>query len=117
MANGKVGNINLQNQLGAQQQQYQQNLDTSAYQNYQNHQQLPYQQLGFMSNVMQGLPVGGQTQSVYANPSLVSTAAGLGTAAIGASSLMGGKKAAGGAIKEKRMAQGGLVELALSRMV
>lgn len=113
----QVGNINLQNQLGAQQQQYQQNLDTTAYQNYQNQQQLPYQQLGFMSNVMQGLPVGGQTQSVYANPSLVSTAAGLGTAAIGASSLMRGKNAAGGAIKEKRMAQGGLVELALSRMV
>jgi hypothetical protein len=39
---------------------------------------------------------------------------GLGRAALGANNLM--KKAAGGHIKEKRMAGGGLVTLAISRM-
>ena len=110
----QVGNINLQNQLGAQQQQYQQNLDTTAYQNYQNQLQLPYQQLGFFNNVINALPTQGAQTSIYSNPSPVSVAAGLGTAAIGASNLM--KKAAGGHIKEKRMAGGGLVTLAISRM-
>lgn len=106
--NQQMGITNQQNQLGAQQQQYQQNLDTAAYQAYQNQQQLPYQQLGFMSNIMQGLPVSGQQQSVYSTPNPLSVAAGLGTAAVGASKL---KK--GGEVK---MAAGGLVSLALSRM-
>jgi hypothetical protein len=111
----QVGNINLQNQLGGQQQQYQQNLDTTAYQNYQNSLQLPYQQLGFMSNLLNAQPTQGSQTSVYSNPSPISVAAGVGTAALGASNLMG-KKAAGGQIKERKMAQGGLVSLALHKM-
>ena len=108
--NQQMGITNQQNQLGAQQQQYQQNLDTTAYQNFQNEKQYPYQQLGFMSNILQGLPISGSQQNIYSNPNPISVAAGLGTAAIGASKL-GGK--AGGAVK---MANGGLVSLALSRM-
>jgi hypothetical protein len=105
----QMGIINQQNQLGAQQQQYQQNLDTAAYQNFQNQKQYPYQQLGFMSNILQGLPISGSQQSVYSNPNPISIAAGLGTAAVGASGL----KAKGGAVK---MAEGGLVSLALHKM-
>jgi len=105
----QMGIINQQNQLGAQQQQYQQNLDTAAYQNFQNQKQYPYQQLGFMSNILQGLPISGSQQSVYSTPSPVSIAAGLGTAAIGA----GGLKAKGGAIK---YAKGGLVALSIHKM-
>lgn len=106
----QMGIINQQNQLGAQQQQYQQNLDTSGYQNFQNQLQYPYQQLGFMSNILQGLPISSTQQNVYSNPNPISVAAGLGTAAIGASKL-GGK--AGGQVK---YAKGGLVALSLHKM-
>jgi len=105
----QMGIINQQNQLGAQQQQYQQNLDTAAYQNFQNQKQYPYQQLGFMSNILQGLPISGSQQSVYSTPSPVSIAAGLGTAAVGAGAL----KAKGGEIK---YAKGGLVALSIHKM-
>jgi hypothetical protein len=105
----QMGITNQQNQLGAQQQQYQQNLDTSNYQNFQNQLQYPYQQYGFMSNILQGLPITSSQQNVYSNPSPLAVATGLGTAAVGASKLMKN----GGAVK---MAGGGLVSLALSRM-
>lgn len=104
----QMGIINQNNQLGAQQQQYQQNLDTAAYQNFQNEKQYPYQQLGFMSNILQGLPISGSQQSVYSNPSPISIAAGLGTAALGATKLN-----TGGQIK---YAKGGLVALSLHKM-
>jgi hypothetical protein len=106
----QVGNINLQNTLGAQQQQYQQNLDTTAYQNYLNQEQLPYQNASFFLNAVNGLPTSGSTTSIYSNPSPISVAAGLGTAAIGASKLAGKR---GGAVK---MASGGLAALAVSKM-
>jgi hypothetical protein len=109
--NQQMGIIDTQNKLGAQQQQYQQNLDTASYQNFQNQKQFPYQQLGFMSNVLHGLPISGTQSSVYSNPSPVSIAAGLGTAAIGANNLMGKKE--GGTVK---MSEGGLVSLALHKM-
>ena len=108
----QVGNINLQNQLGAQQQQYQQNLDTTAYQNYLNQMQLPYQNASFFLNAVNGLPTSGSTTSIYSNPSPISVAAGLGTAALGASKLA--KK--GGLMKEKKMAAGGLAALAVAKM-
>jgi len=113
----QTGNINLQNTLGAQQQQYQQNLDTTGYTNYQNQMQLPYQQMGFMNSIMNGQPTAGTSTSVYQTPSPVSVAAGLGTAAVGAASLgkaTGVKK--GGAIKAKKMAVGGLAALAYSKL-
>jgi hypothetical protein len=113
----QTGNINLQNTLGAQQQQYQQNLDTTGYAAYQNQLQLPYQQESFMSSLMNGQPTQGTSTSVYSTPSPVSVAAGLGTAAVGAAGLAkatGIKK--GGAIKTKKMAAGGLAALAFSKL-
>ena len=105
----QMGIINQQNQLGAQQQQYQQNLDTSNVNNFNAQLQYPYQQLGFMSNILQGLPISSAQQNVYSNPSPISVAAGLGTAAVGAGAL----KAKGGQIK---YANGGLVALSLKKM-
>jgi hypothetical protein len=62
-----------------------------------------------MSNILQGLPISSSQQNVYSNPSPLAVATGLGTAAVGASKLMKN----GGVVK---MAGGGLVSLALSRM-
>ena len=52
-----LANINLQNQLGTQQQQYQQNIINQAIQDYATAQQYPYMQLSTMSNLLRGLPM------------------------------------------------------------
>jgi hypothetical protein len=41
--------------------------------------------LAFMSDMLRGLPLSQQSQSMYTNPSVISQMAGLGTAALGAS--------------------------------
>ena len=107
----QVGNIGLQNQMGAQQQAQQQNILNQAVQNYATAQQYPQQQLAFMSGLLRGLPLQtATTQQYQAPPSLVSQAAGLGLAGYGLSKM---KK--GGKVKaEQRPA--GLAELALSKM-
>ena len=115
----QTGAIGLQNQLGTQQQQQQQNILNQQYQDFLMQKQYPYNQLSFMQSMLSGLPMQSTVQNVYANPSLLSQVAGLGTAAAGAYGLanlgnrVGVKK--GGAIKEdKRPA--GLMELALHKM-
>ena len=60
-----VQNIGLQNQLGSQQQQYQQNIINQAIQNYATAQQYPLMQLGFMSNMLRGLPMQASTTQMY----------------------------------------------------
>jgi len=77
--------------------------------------QLPYQQLSYLASIMNSQPTSGSTTSIYSNPSPISIAAGLGTAAIGASKLASSSKK-GGLLKEKRMATGGLAALAVSKM-
>lgn len=70
--------------LGGQQQaQRQKELDV-PYQEFLNRQNQPYRQLSYMSDLVRGTPVGqASTQQIYqAAPSLVSQAAGLGTAGI-----------------------------------
>jgi hypothetical protein len=66
------------------QQQAQRPLD-QAYQDFQNQQNYPYKQLGFMSDMIRGLPLGQQsTSSIYSQgPGAVQTLAGLGGAAYG----------------------------------
>jgi hypothetical protein len=56
-----------------------------AYQDFQNQQNYPYKQLGFMSDMIRGLPLGQQsTSSMYSQgPGAVQTLAGLGGAAYG----------------------------------
>lgn len=76
-----VSRIGLQQQLGAAQQQYQQNIINQAIQDYATAQQYPMMQLGFMSNMLRGLPMQATTtQSYMPTPSLGTQAiAGLGT--------------------------------------
>lgn len=80
-----VQNIGLQNQLGSQQQQYQQNIINQAIQDYATQQQYPLMQLGFMSNMLRGLPMQASTTQQYqAQPSGAQQALGLGLGALGA---------------------------------
>jgi len=107
----QVGNIGLQNQMGAQQQAQQQNLINQSIQNYATAQQYPQQQLAFMSGLLRGLPLQtATTQQYQAAPSLASQAAGLGLAGYGLSKM---KK--GGKVKTAQR-PAGLAELALSKM-
>ena len=76
-------NIGLQSQMGAQQQQQQQNIINQAIQNYATGQQYPLMQLGTMMDLVRGTPtqITG-TQTYQAPPSPISQIAGLGTAGI-----------------------------------
>jgi len=80
----------LQNAYGGQQQALQQQGLTQAYQDFQNQKNYPYKQLGFMSDMIRGLPLGQQsTKQVYeAEPGLGSQLVGAGTAAYGLSKFM-----------------------------
>ena len=86
----------LQNQYGGQQQQQAQKGLDIGYQDFLNQQNYPYKQLGFMSDLLRGLPLGQQsTQQIYQPPpSTMATLGGLGMGAYGLS----------------RMAEGGQVE-------
>lgn len=109
---GQVMGINqLQQQYGTQQQQQLQNVLSQAYQDYLNAQNYPYKQLGFMSDIIRGVPLTQTGTTLYqAPPSAVSQLAGLGTAAYGFSQL---GKAKGGTVKSKPQ---GLAALALSQI-
>lgn len=95
----------LQGQLsaGAQQQGLEQQRLSQAYQDFQNQRQYPYQQLAFMSDMLRGLPLSQQTQTMYqAPPSQMSQLAGLGMGAYGLSRMFA--------------KDGGLMGLALNKM-
>ena len=96
--------INTQNALGTQQQQNQQNVLNTQYQNYQNQLQYPYQQLSFMQNMLSGLPMQTNTQSVYAGaPTTAQSLSAMGLGAYGLSKLA---NADGGLMKS--YAEGGV---------
>jgi hypothetical protein len=89
----------LQNQYGKQQQDQAQRPLDQAYQYFQEQQNYPYKQLGFMSDLVRGMPLGQTTtKSMYeAAPNSANVALGLGAAAL--PSLL---KAKGGSIKSKK---------------
>jgi len=98
--------IGLQSQMGKQQQELEQQKINQAIQNYAIQQQYPMMQLGFMSNMLRGLPLQSQTTQLYqAQPTTTQQAAGL----IGAGASLFGGRAAGGAIKEYR--EGGIASV------
>jgi hypothetical protein len=104
-----MGINQMQNQYGTQQQQQMQNILNNQYQDFQNYQNYPYKQLGFMSDMLRGLPLTQQASTVYSQPpSMVSQVAGLGLAAKGANLF-----AQGGAVGSR---PAGLAELAIYRM-
>ena len=99
----------LQNQYGLQQQaQMQKDLDT-RYQDFLGYQNYPYKQMGFMSDIIRGLPLTQTGSSIYqAPPSTAQTIASLGLGAAGISKMF----AKGGEVKS-----GGLGALALNNLV
>jgi hypothetical protein len=96
----QMGINQLQAQYGGQQQALEQQGLTQAYQDFQNQQNYPYKQLGFMSDMIRGLPLGQQsTSQIYQSPGSISgQIAGLGMGAYGLSQLGGFGKAEGGEI-------------------
>ena len=113
----QTGNINLQNALGTQQQQQQQNILGQQYQDYMAQKQDPFNKLSYMQGILTGLPMTSSIQNVYSNPSQLAQVAGLGLTAASLNNSFGNplKSAAkGGAIKEYRPA--GLAELAIHQM-
>ena len=101
----------LQNQYGLQQQaQMQRDIDTK-YQDYLNYQNYPYKQLGFMSDIIRGVPLTQTGSSVYQQaPSAVQNIASLGLGAAGIAKVAG--MAEGGTTRS-----GGLGALALNNLV
>lgn len=87
----RMGITGLQSQLGTQQQQQAQRPLDMAYQDFINQQNYPYKQLGFMSDMVRGLPLGQQTTSqVYQGAgSTMGQLAGLGMGAYGLSRMLG----------------------------
>jgi len=109
-----MGLLNLQNQFGGQQQQQVQNVLNNQYGDYLNAQNYPYKQLGFMSDMLRGLPLTQQSTSIYGQaPSMVSQVAGLGGAALTGAKLFG---AAGGATGDLERRPAGLADLTLYQM-
>ena len=95
--------IGLQSQMGAQQQQLEQQKINQAIQDYAIAQQYPFMQLGLMNAMLRGLPLQTQTTQLYqAQPSSLQQGIGL----LGAGASLFGRKE-GGVIK---MAKGGIAD-------
>ena len=111
--NQNMGINQMQNQLGAQQQQQIQSGLNNQYQDFQSSQNYPYKQIGFMSDILRGAPTTNAGSTMYnyqAPPSMLSQIGGLGAAALGAYGSFGGfgNKANGGMVGS--YAKGGLVK-------
>lgn len=109
-----IGLLDVQNRFGAQQQQQMQNQLNTEYQDFLNYQNQPYKQMGFMSDMIRGLPMSQLSSTMYQQPpSMVQQAAGLG---ITGKAL--GVFAKGGAVEdvEYRDKPAGLADLAIYRM-
>lgn len=106
------------NAAGNQQQQLEQTRLGQQYQDFQNQQNYPYKQLGFMSDLIRGVPGTAAAQTIYsAPPSTGGQLAGLGTLAAGILKAKGGKIDVNEkARKPKKDKRAGLNELALMRM-
>ena len=104
-----MGLLNLQNQFGGQQQQQMQNALNTEYQDFLNFQNYPYKQMGFMSDMIRGLPLTQQSQAMYAQPpSMLQQVAGAGLVGKGL-----GVFAEGGAVGDR---PAGLADLAIYNM-
>jgi hypothetical protein len=104
-----MGINQMQNQYGLQQQGQEQNILNNQYQDFLNYQNSPYKQMGFMSDILRGLPLTQQSSSMYQTPPS------LGSQLIGGATTAAGiaMRAGGGSVGEQ---PAGLADLALSRM-
>jgi hypothetical protein len=101
--NQGVNNLGIQNTMGTQQQQNVQNMLTQNYTDYQNEVNLPFKQLGFMSDIVRGAPTSVQGTTITTPaPSVLNQVAGAATALTGFGLPV--PKARGGAIKQKKIA-------------
>jgi hypothetical protein len=116
----QTGNINLQNALGTQQQQQQQNILGQQYQDFLAQKQDPFNKLSYMQGILTGLPMTSSIQNVYSNPNQLAQVAGLGLTAASLNNSFGNPLRAGAAggqpkdFETKRPA--GLAELAIHQM-
>jgi len=109
-----LGLLDVQNKLGAQQQTQVQNILNNQYQDYLNAQNYPYKQMGFMSDMIRGLPLAQQSSTMFQAPaSPIQQAAGL---AITGKAL--GAFAKGGEVEDidYRDKPAGLADLAIYNM-
>jgi hypothetical protein len=105
-----MGINQMQNQYGLQQQGQTQNILNNQYQDFLNYQNAPYKQMGFMSDILRGLPLTQQSATMYQTPpSAVSQAIGLGGAALTGARMFAG----GGAVDDR---PSGLADLAIYQM-
>jgi len=104
-----MGLLDVQNRFGAQQQTQTQNVLNNQYQDYLNAQNYPYKQLGFMSDMLRGLPLTQQSQTMYQQPpSMLQQVAGAGFTAKALGAFAGG-----GSVDER---PAGLADLAIYNM-
>lgn len=100
----EMGLMGLQNQIGQQQQQQQQAYLSQDYQDFLNRQNYQYKQLGFMSDMLRGLPLSQTAQQIYQPPpSPWATAAGMMGAYYGA--------------QKAGMAEGGLTSVVANKLM
>ena len=109
-----IGLLDVQNKFGTQQQQQIQNQLNTEYQDFLNYQNQPYKQMGFMSDMIRGLPMSQLSSTMYQQPpSMLQQVAGAGLVGKGL-----GVFAKGGAVEdvEYRDKPAGLADLAIYRM-
>jgi len=110
-----------QQQAGAQMQALDQQGLSNRYQDFLNQQNYPYKQLGFMSDLIRGVPISGGSTSVYqAPPSAANQLMGYGLGAYGLNKVF--NSAEGGSIKGYKKGgvvknDAGLAELALHQVM
>jgi hypothetical protein len=101
-----INRMELQSRLGGEQQAREQQMINQAIQNYQMAREYPYEQLSRYSGLLRGYYTPTTTASTYqAAPNAASQVTGAALAAAGA------LKKKGGAIKEKKYAEGGLTDI------
>jgi hypothetical protein len=104
-----IGLLDVQNKFGTQQQQQVQNQLNTEYQDFLNYQNQPYKQMGFMSDMIRGLPMSQLSSTMYQQPpSMLQQVAGAGLVGKGL-----GMFASGGSVNER---PAGLADLAIYRM-
>jgi hypothetical protein len=104
-----LGLLDVQNKFGTQQQQQIQNQLNTEYQDFLNYQNQPYKQMGFMSDMIRGLPMSQLSSTMYQQPpSMLQQVAGAGLVGKGL-----GMFASGGSVNER---PAGLADLAIYRM-
>ena len=86
----------LQNQLGTQQQAYQQGLLNTQYQNFQNQKNYPYQQASYLQNAINGYPVSNTTSTTQpSTPSYLQQIGAVGAGLYGLNTLSNGAVSTG----------------------